>query len=73
MSVPDAPRVAVHGAAPQSRLAAVQRWVAFWDEREPPTCLALVRILLGVVALFDLVTVTAHGATRKTKFHRHPR
>ena len=63
MSVPDAPRVAVHGAAPQSRLAAVQRWVAFWDEREPPTCLALVRILLGVVALFDLVTVAAHGAT----------
>jgi hypothetical protein len=37
--------------------------VAFWDEREPPTCLALIRILLGVAVLFDLVTLAAHGAT----------
>jgi hypothetical protein len=40
----------------------VARWVAFWDEREPPTCLALIRIALAGVVVFDLVTLAAHGA-----------
>jgi hypothetical protein len=34
-----------------------RRWVAFWDQRETPWSLALVRILLGVVVLADLLTV----------------
>jgi hypothetical protein len=38
------------------------RWVAFWDEREPPTCLAAIRIALGLIVVFDLVTLAAHGA-----------
>lgn len=64
MSALGAPPVATRGAARQGGLAgAAQRWVALWDEREPPTCLALVRILLGVAVLFDLVTLAAHGAT----------
>jgi len=37
-------------------------WVALWDEREPPTCLALIRVLVAVVVLVDLVTLAAHGA-----------
>jgi hypothetical protein len=40
----------------------VARWVGFWDEREPPTCLALIRILIGLVVVCDLVTLAAHGA-----------
>jgi hypothetical protein len=38
------------------------RWVAFWAEREPPTCLALIRISLALVVVFDLVTLAEHGA-----------
>jgi hypothetical protein len=38
------------------------RWGAFWDEREPPTCLALIRIALGLVVATDLTTLAAHGA-----------
>ncbi|HVK85870.1 MAG TPA: HTTM domain-containing protein [Kofleriaceae bacterium] len=30
-------------------------WVRLWDRREPPTALALVRILLGLAMLLDLV------------------
>ena len=64
MSAPDAPQVAAHGAARCGGLVdAIRRWIAFWDEREPPTCLALIRILIGVAVLFDLVTLAAHGAT----------
>lgn len=64
MSAQDVPPVAIHGATRHGGLVgAARRWVAFWDEREPPTCLALIRILLGVAVLFDLVTLAAHGAT----------
>lgn len=38
------------------------RWVAFWDEQEPPTVLALIRIALALVVLVDLVTVATRGA-----------
>ncbi|HWO12318.1 MAG TPA: HTTM domain-containing protein [Polyangiaceae bacterium] len=41
---------------------AAERWVALWGEREPPTCLALIRIVLAAVVLVDLVTLAAHGA-----------
>lgn len=33
------------------------RWVAFWDQRETPWSLAIVRILLGMVVLADLFTI----------------
>jgi hypothetical protein len=36
-------------------------WVELWDRREPPTVLALVRILVGVVLLADLLQVAGHG------------
>jgi len=32
----------------------IERWVAFWDRREAPHTLALVRILVGVALLADL-------------------
>ena len=38
------------------------RWVAFCDEREPPTLLALIRIALSLVVLVDLLTVATQGA-----------
>ena len=31
------------------------RWEAFWDEREHPISIALVRILLGLCLLYDFV------------------
>ena len=40
----------------------VRRWVAFWDEREPPTCLALIRITLALVVIADLLTLASLGA-----------
>jgi hypothetical protein len=33
----------------------IARWVAFWDRREAPTSLALTRVLVGLVLLFDLL------------------
>ena len=33
----------------------IERWVAFWDRREAPHTLSLVRILVGVVLFADLV------------------
>jgi hypothetical protein len=33
----------------------IERWVRFWDRREAPYSLALVRILLGATLLFDLL------------------
>jgi hypothetical protein len=33
-----------------------------WDEREPPTCLAVIRIGLALVVLFDLAALAGHGA-----------
>jgi hypothetical protein len=39
----------------------IESWVALWDERESPTVLALVRILLASVVLVDLLMLGAHG------------
>lgn len=36
-------------------MALIERWVAFWDRREPPTTLALVRILVAAAILGDLL------------------
>lgn len=36
-------------------------WVAFWDEREPPTVLALIRVSLAAVVLIDLGAMLRHG------------
>lgn len=36
-------------------------WVAFWDRRESPTALVLVRILVGAVLLGDLVQSLFYG------------
>jgi len=36
-------------------------WVAFWDRREPPTTLALVRILVAAVLLADLLQSRTYG------------
>jgi hypothetical protein len=41
----------------------IERWVELWDERESPTGLALVRMLLASVVLVDLLTLGAHGVT----------
>jgi hypothetical protein len=43
-------------------MSAMPRWVAFWSEREAPTALALIRIVLPLVVLFDLCSMVAHGA-----------
>ncbi len=43
-------------------MSALPRWVAFWNEREPPTALAMIRIALPLVVLFDLCSLAAHGA-----------
>jgi hypothetical protein len=48
-------------AARATRPSLVARWVALWDEREPPTILALIRILLSLVVLVDLVLIGLHG------------
>jgi vitamin K-dependent gamma-carboxylase-like protein len=44
-----------------TRPSLVARWIAFWDEREPPTVLASIRILLAAVVLADLVAIGLHG------------
>ena len=45
-----------------SRLArAWERWVDFWDEREAPTSLALVRICLGLCLLWDFGQIGGFG------------
>jgi hypothetical protein len=41
-----------------SRLAA---YVAFWDRREPPTALVLVRVLVSVVLLADFLSAAGSG------------
>ena len=53
------PPPGVLAAAPTSLFG---RWVALWDEREPPTVLALIRISLALVVLFDLASVAGAGA-----------
>jgi len=50
------------GAPAATKASLVGRWVAFWDEREPPTVLALIRISLALVVLVDLASVAAAGA-----------
>ncbi len=39
----------------------IERWVRFWDRREAPHSLALVRILLGAVLLSDLLSAGYFG------------
>lgn len=43
--------------AARARPTLVARWVAFWDEREPPTILATIRIVLALVVLWDLALI----------------
>jgi hypothetical protein len=38
-----------------------RRWVALWDRREPPEVLAIVRMLLAAVLLWDLLTIRHLG------------
>lgn len=45
--------------APLARWATA--WIAFWDEREAPTVLALIRISLAAVVLVDLAAAFEHG------------
>lgn len=33
----------------------IRRWIGFWDQREAPTSLALIRILVGAAVLADLL------------------
>ena len=45
-----------------TRLARAWRaWVALWDQREPPTALALIRIFVGACVLGDLLWVRGLG------------
>ena len=37
------------------------KWVALWSQREVPTMLALIRIFVGVVLLWDFVEIGLHG------------
>ena len=39
----------------------IERWVAFWDRREAPHSLALVRILVGLVLLWDFLGIAFTG------------
>ena len=39
----------------------LSRYVAFWDRREPPHALALVRIGVGLVILYDLLQIAQLG------------
>lgn len=41
----------------------MRRWVAFWDQREPPHVLAVVRIALAVLILVDGLAVLRHDLT----------
>jgi hypothetical protein len=42
-------------AAAASHVGLWSRWVAFWDQRESPVLLALIRFALAAVALVDLI------------------
>jgi hypothetical protein len=59
MSAADA--AAPAAAAPGGAGSLLTRWIELWDEREPPSVLAAIRIGLALVMLFDLVSVGAHG------------
>jgi len=39
----------------------IERWVRFWDAKEHPRSIALVRILIGLTALYDFTEMWAHG------------
>jgi hypothetical protein len=39
----------------------IERWVAFWDRREAPESLALLRILVGLVLAWDLAESALRG------------
>jgi hypothetical protein len=39
----------------------IKRWIGFWDQREAPHSLALVRILVGSALLFDLLEAGWYG------------
>jgi hypothetical protein len=39
----------------------IERWVLFWDRRESPESLALLRILVGLVVLWDLAESALRG------------
>ena len=41
--------------------ATIRAWVDFWDRREPPTVLALTRILIGAAVLADLLAARSLG------------
>lgn len=49
-------------AAPPARVrpSLARRWVELWDEREPPTILATIRLLLALVVLWDLAQIGLH-------------
>lgn len=52
-----------HEATPTpstTRPSLIERWIAFCAEREPPTVLATIRILLALVVLFDLAQIGLH-------------
>jgi hypothetical protein len=61
---PKPPTSAVR-AAIEPRVGPVRRalrgWVELWDRREPPTALALVRILIAAVMLADLLQAYSYG------------
>jgi hypothetical protein len=40
----------------------VSGWVAFWDERESPTCLVLIRVFVALTVLVDLAAIALQGA-----------
>lgn len=44
----------------------IERWIRFWDRREAPTSLALVRILVSLVLLWDLSEAGIRGAVLAT-------
>ena len=63
MSAEQAAPPAEGSGAPRGWLARhVSGWVAFWDEREAPTCLVLVRVLVALVVLVDLAAIALQGA-----------
>lgn len=49
-------------AAPGWCRRRIAGWVAFWNEREPPTCLAVIRIGVALMVISDLLAIAAHGA-----------
>src|SRR5688500_9497598 len=39
----------------------IKAWIAFWDEKESPTTLVAIRVLLALVMLYELTQVGIHG------------